>query len=84
MDQNNDFDVNQPININTHKSTKESNITEIYSGSNTQIERNIFNNKQDYINVNEELNIKDIKDEIFNFSESKKIFFKFRFEIRGI
>jgi len=69
MEGNDDFDFDQAININSQKQ-KEGNIGEVNSSSH-QIEKRIYEAREDYINLNENANVKDIKDEIFNFCESK-------------
>jgi len=68
MEGNDEFEFNQEININSQKN-KEVNIGEINSSSHL-IEKKIYEARQEYINLNEKSEVKDIKDEIFNFYQS--------------
>ncbi len=73
MEGNDNFEFNEAININSQK-PKEANIGEVNSSS-QQTEKIIYDSREDYIKLNELGKVKDIKDEIFSFCESKNLCF---------
>jgi len=73
MEGNDDFDFDQIININSQKQ-KEAHFGEGNSSSH-QIEKKIFENREEYVKLNETSNLEDIKDQIFNICQSKIILF---------